>query len=292
MARKPSTETRMTLYRLVGFPALAKVIREKYSEFTEERVMVGERRSVLYWGRTPDKPVKWADTVAGLSGVSVELATGVAAAVLVIPGSDKDEAAADFAWAVTFGMGFHLLDQRYIDSGFGQKVAIRTADPARLNSITKVTLDESAKTDRSSIPVGASLRSFGFEDIGELATRVVASGIIDGIGLGGKPVTIRGADALSLPLSKRPAEFLADLDRLVEILDRAPASDELADLERRPVPVRARRVRPRRCLHRCRGRVWWPRCQRLRSRCREFRCCRGWTCRFQCRESWSSLSVK
>ncbi|OBA51126.1 hypothetical protein A5789_28045 [Nocardia sp. 852002-51101_SCH5132738] len=222
----------MTLYRLVGFPALAKVIREKYSEFTEERVMVGERRSVLYWGRTPDKPVKWADTVAGLSGVSVELATGVAAAVLVIPGSDNDEVEANFAWGVTFGMGFHLLDQRYIDSGFGQKIAIRSADPARLNSITKVTLDESAKTDRSSIPVGASLRSFGFEDIGELATRVVASGIIDGIGLGGKPVMIRGADALSLPLSKQPSEFLADLDRLVEILDQEPASDELADLER------------------------------------------------------------
>ncbi|MGW5923480.1 DUF6119 family protein [Nocardia fluminea] len=232
MARKPSTETRMTLYRLVGYPVLAKVIREKYSDFTEEQVMVGERRSVLYWGRTPDKPVKWADTVAGLSGASIELATGVAAAVLVIPGSDNDEAAADFAWAMTFGMGFHLLDQRYVDSGFGQRVAIRCADPARLNSITRVTLDESAKTDRSSIPVGASLRSFGFEDIGELATRVVASGTIDGIGPDGKPVTIRGADALSLPLSKQPSEFLANLDRLVEILDRAPASEELADLER------------------------------------------------------------
>ncbi|GGK48487.1 hypothetical protein [Nocardia camponoti] len=83
MARKPSTETRMTLYRLVGFPTLEKVIRDKYTDFTEEHVMVGVRPSVLYWGRTPDKPVAWASTVAGLSGASIDLATGVAAAVLV-----------------------------------------------------------------------------------------------------------------------------------------------------------------------------------------------------------------
>lgn len=234
MARKPSTDTRTTVYRLTGYPSLPKVIREKYAGFTEESVVVGDRESVLRYGRTQEKPVKWAETVAGLSGVSVELTTGVPAAVLVIPGTNADEKDIEsrFAWAVTFGMGFQLLDQRYIDTGFGQRVAIRGADPARLNSITKVTLDESAKTDRSSIPVGASLRSFGFEDIGELATRVVAAGTIDGIGTGGKSVAIRGADALSLPLSKKPGEFLADLDRLVAVLDKAPASEELADLER------------------------------------------------------------
>lgn len=231
MARKNSTETRMTLYRLIGYPSLAKVIREKYSNFGEQLVVVGDRQAVLHWGQTPEKTVKWAETVKGLSGASVDLTTGVPAAVLVIPGSNN-ESAEPFAWAVTFGMGFQLLDQRYVDAGFGQRVAIRGADPTRLNSITKVTLDESAKTDRSSIPVGASLRSFGFEDIGELATRIVTSGAVAGIGSGGKAVTIRGADALSIPMSKKPYEFIADLDKLVAILDKAPASEELADLER------------------------------------------------------------
>lgn len=232
MARKQGKQTRMTLYRLVGYSSLGKVIREKYDDFNVEQVLVGDRTSHLYWGQTPEKAVSWAETVAGLSGASVDLTTGVAAAALIIPGSSDDGSATEFAWAVTFGMGFQLLDQRYVDNGFGQRVAIRSADPARLNSITKVTLDESAKTDRSSIPVGASLRSFGFEDIGELATRVVAAGAISGIGDTSKSVTIRGADALSLPLSKKPTEFLSDLDQLVEILDKDPASEELADLER------------------------------------------------------------
>lgn len=231
MGRKASTETRMTLYRLVGYPSLTKVIRDRYTDFGEEQVVVGGRQSFLHWGQTPKMTVRWAETVKGLTGTSIDLSTGVPAAVLVIPGSDG-KSAKPFAWAVTFGMGFQLLDQQYIDAGFGQKVAIRGADPTRLNSITKVTLDESAKTDRSSIPVGASLRSFGFEDIGELATRVVTSGTVEGIGADGKPVTIRGADALSIPMSKNPHEFIANLDKLVEVLDKAPATDELADLER------------------------------------------------------------
>lgn len=236
MPRKPSTETRMTLYRLSGYSSLAKVVREKYSGFNEEAVDVGGRASVLHFGRTPEKPAKWSETVAGLSGVSVGMTTGVPAAVLLIPGTGPGEGAGDdgdpFAWAVTFGMGHQLLDQRYVDNGFGQRVAIRCADPARLNSITKVTLDESAKTDRSSIPAGASLRSFGFEDIGELATRIVTSGIVDGIGAADKPVTIRGADALSLPLSKKPGDLLSDLGKLDAILAKPPATEELADLER------------------------------------------------------------
>ena len=232
MPRKSSVETRMTLYRLIGYPSISKVIREKYTDFHEAKVKVGDRDSILYWGKTQAKPVKWAETVSSLTGQSVELTTGVPAAVLVIPGVATSDAANQSSWAVTFGMGFQLLDQRYIDTGFGQKVAIRGADPARLQSITRVALDEWAKTDRSSIPVGASLRSFGFEDIGELATRIVTSGNVDGIGTGEKPVTIRGADALSLPLSKDPSRFLADLDKLVEILDEAPASDELAELEK------------------------------------------------------------
>ncbi|KXP04849.1 hypothetical protein AXK59_15905 [Tsukamurella tyrosinosolvens] len=228
----------MTLYRLVGYPSLTKAIREKYSWFDETAVDVGGRASTLYYGRTPEKPVKWSETVAGLSGVSIQLTTGVPAAVLLIPGqasdpgNDSEHDEDPFAWAVTFGMGFQLLDQRYVDNGFGQRIAIRSADPTRLNSVTKVTLDERAKTDRSSIPLGASLRSFGFEDIGELATRVVTAGTVDGIGTRDKAVTIRGADAVSLPMSKKPAEFLSDLDRLQEILAKPPASEDLADLER------------------------------------------------------------
>ena len=136
------------------------------------------------------------------------------------------------AWAITFGIGFQLLDQRYIDSGFGKRVAIRCIDPTKLQSITKVTLDDRSKTDRSSIPSGATLRGFGFEEIGELATRLIAEGKINNIGAPDKNVTVRGADSLSMPLSKIPTKIVENLNYIKELLKQKPVTDELALLEK------------------------------------------------------------
>lgn len=249
MPRRESTESRMTLYRLTGLPSLESAIREKYQDgFTGETVAVGDREAILFLGRTEEKNVAWAKTLHSLSGRAIGLTNSVPAAVLLVPDADvagddsdpdldatsaQDDGLDDsVVWAVTFGMGFQLLDQRYVDNGFGQRIAIRSADQTKLNSVTKVTLDERSKTERSSIPVGASLRSFGFEDIGELATRLVTSGNVPGIGDPNKPVTIRGADALSLPLSKKPEAFLRDLERVKKTLAMPPVSDELGFLEK------------------------------------------------------------
>lgn len=248
MPRPPATETRMTLYRLTDLPKLSDAIREKYNtSFQQQRVKVGSRDALLLFGRTDEKPVGWGKTVSSLTSVSTELTNSVPAAVLLIPMEEpaSDSLAADGdptptlsgegiadAWAATFGMGFQLLDQKYVDHRFGLRVAIRSADRQSLSSVTKVTLEERPKTDRSSIPSGAPLRSFGFEDIGEVATRLVTAGNVEGIGASEKKVMIRGADALSLPLSKGPERFLVELDRLAALLDRPPANEELAALEK------------------------------------------------------------
>ena len=249
MPHKESPEARMTMYRLTGLPSLDKAIKDKYQPgFTGTAVNVGDRKGLLFLGKTSETSVSWGKTLQGLSGKAITLKNSVPAAVLLIPdgevSGDNPKADVDVpsivdevtpeavVWAVTFGMGFQLLDQKYIDNGFGQRIAIRSADQTKLNSVTKVTLDERSKTERSSIPSGASLRSFGFEDIGELATRLVASGNIQGIGQPGKPVTIRGADALSLPLSKKPDAFLHDLEQIKMTLTLPPVSDELGFLEK------------------------------------------------------------
>ncbi len=245
--RPASEESRMSLYRLTGLFSPVDAIREKYIEgFHGETVQVGDRSALLFSGRTDEKDVGWGPTLHSLSGKALSLKSSVPAAVLLIPDeqpsvpqSIQDDAAAvettpddGVVWAVTFGMGFQLLDQRYVDNGFGQRIAIRCADQTKLNSVTKVTLDERSKTERSSIPSGASLRSFGFEDVGELATRLVASGNVQGVGNPLKPVTIRGADALSLPLSKKPEAFLQDLESIKKTLELPPVSDELGFLEK------------------------------------------------------------
>lgn len=135
------------------------------------------------------------------------------------------------AWAVAYGMGFQLLDMSKVDPGFGQRIALRTADPRELNSLTRTTLDQRARTERASIPGGADLRGFGVSAFGELVTRLVARADISTITGGAKPIRLRGADALSVPLGKRPDQLVHDLDELAKILRRPVPDKELALLE-------------------------------------------------------------
>lgn len=252
MAGKKNDHSRMTVYRLVDLPSLKKAIRDKYDNFDETEIKVGKRCSLLVMGATEEKTVRWGELVKGLSNETVDLKTSSPGAVLLIPEDDtakNDVALADTgqsdgsrdapitedtfnAWAITFGIGFQLLDQRYIDPGFGKRVAIRCIDPTKLQSITKVTLDDRSKTDRSSIPSGATLRGFGFEEIGELATRLIAAGKINNIGAPDKNVTVRGADSLSMPLSKIPTKIVENLNYIKKLLKQKPVTDELALLEK------------------------------------------------------------
>lgn len=252
MAGKKNDHSRMTVYRLIDLPTLKKAIRDKYDNFDETEIKVGERCSLLVMGATEEKTVRWGELVKGLSNETVDLKTSSPGAVLLIPEDDTAKNAVALAdagqshgsrdapiaedtfnaWAITFGIGFQLLDQRYIDSGFGKRVAIRCIDPTKLQSITKVTLDDRSKTDRSSIPSGTTLRGFGFEEIGELATRLIAEGKINNIGAPDKNVTVRGADSLSMPLSKTPTKIVENLNYIKELLKQNPVTDELAILEK------------------------------------------------------------
>lgn len=226
MAKRTSGHTRTTLYRLDAISVLSDALREKYLDqgFTLTETTVGGREAILMFGAMSREKVAWAETLQALAAIDVGLGNHTAAAALIIRRGE------DGAWALTYGMGFQLLDQEKVDGGFGQRIALRVADPDELNSITRTTLDQRARIDRFSIPGGDHLRGFGVGDFGELVTRLVAKAEIPSLTAGGRASTIRGADALNLPLGTKPATLLADLDQLEVILSQ-PAAVELEMLE-------------------------------------------------------------
>lgn len=263
LARKPSTETRMTLYRLIGLPSYKAAIRAKYQQSdhdgydnNKEVVYVAETKAYLYWSTVNHDQANWTDTVKGLTKKELRVGNAMASAVLIIPyevstqpvsgiesvagtesSNDNDSVKASKkttsfpAWAITFGMGFQMLEPQYVDPRFGLRVAIRCAKPDSLNVLSKTTLDERPEMVRSTIPAGAGLRSFGFEELGDFSTKLVTEAYIDGIGDSKKPIKVRGADSLSIPLSKSPEKLLMNLEQIKAVLDRKPVSSELAALE-------------------------------------------------------------
>ncbi len=94
-------------------------------------------------------------------------------------------------------MGFQLLDQDKIDQRFGLRIAVRTAAPEFIKSLTRSELDHRARVDRLSIPAGETLRGFGIGDFGEMVTRLSGSARIPGLVLGDDHTQVRAADALS-----------------------------------------------------------------------------------------------
>lgn len=227
MARKPSIAARTSLYRLLGVADLASGVQKKYlddTNYTKTKTDVAGRTALLVQGTMRTPSVSWAGTLHTLTGETVQLGNETAAAVLLIRDDDEQ------AWALTYGMGFQILDQTKVDGGFGQRIAIRTADPRDLNSLTRTTLDHRSRTDRFSIPGGDHLRGFGVGDYGEIVSRLIAKAEVKDLTGGAKPIRIRGADALSVPLGKKPAQLVKDLEVLTKILDRDPPAD-LAVLE-------------------------------------------------------------
>ena len=242
MPRKPSPAKRTTLYRLNRVGDLVECIQTKYvlGHFAVTSLTVGGREALLILGSMDTSTVGWAGTLHELTGEAISLSNVTAAGALLIRAKTGDDATNDrdaltvddgMAWALTYGMGFQLLDQAKVDTGFGQRIAIRTADPNELNSLTRTTLDERARTERATIPGGDSLRAFGGGDFGELVTRLVAKAEIPSLTGGAKPIRIRGADSLSVPLGKAPEQLIQDLDVLDEILSGQAPLPELAVLE-------------------------------------------------------------
>ena len=227
MPRPESPSARTTVYRLRGLQDLKSAIRPKYltsGDFTKTETAVGAREALLVAGAMHRDRATWVRRLSSISGAPVEVGNTTAAAALLI----RD--GADTAFALTYGMGFQLLDQAVVDPGFGMRVAIRTASPEAIQSLTRTELDHRSRTDRSSIPAGDALRGFGIGDFGEVITRLSGHARLPELTAVDERVKVRAADALSLPLGKTPETLIADLKAISLALTLEP-QPELRALE-------------------------------------------------------------
>ena len=219
MPSKPSLVARTTLYRVHGITNLKQAISSKYltsEDFDVIPTSVNRRDALLVKGAMQKEQASWASRLTEISGITIDLGNSTAAALLLIQDGDNG------AWALSCGMGFHLLDQARLDQGFGMRIALRTATPEYIQSITRTTLDTRVRTDRSSIPAGEALRVFGIGDFGEVITRISATAKVNGLTVGDRDIRVRAADSLSLPLGKTPSTLTNDLDAISRALTLSP----------------------------------------------------------------------
>lgn len=213
--------------RVQGITKLDEAVSPKYltmEGFDPITTSVNGRDALLVKGAMQKEQASWASRLTEVSGIVVDLGNSTAAALLLIQDGDNE------AWALSYGMGFHLLDQAKLDQGFGMRIALRTASSEYIQSLTRTTLDTRARTDRSSIPAGEALHRYGIEDFGEVITRIRATAKVEGLTVGDRDIRVRATDSLSLPLGKTPDTLANDLDAISQALTLSP-KPELQALE-------------------------------------------------------------
>ena len=163
---------RTTIYRLTGVNHLREAIREKYlksADFTNQELVVAGRPALLVSGAMRKDTVDWCSDVQSLTGRKLNIPSITPAGVLILkhtpavtdPEDSPPSSGNNVAFVLSYGMGFQLLDPNRIDNLFGQRIAIRTANPDMLRSLTVTTMDERSKTSRATIPQGTGLLGFG-----------------------------------------------------------------------------------------------------------------------------------
>lgn len=217
---------RTTIYRLTRVKDLRDALRSKYLErdgFEAADVTVGGRQALLLTGAMTKDAAAWCEVVATLTGSDVAIGGATPAGVLLVRPLSEAMDDPQVAYALTYGMGFQFLEPGRLDSLFGQRIAIRTAEPDKLRSLTVTTMDGRSRTSRATIPQGDGLLGFGIGEIGEAVSRVVAIANLPDLSRSdGKPVQVRGADALNVPIGCTPDEVIADIDMLERLLAVQP----------------------------------------------------------------------
>lgn len=231
MVKKQQPGRRTTIYRLTGVADFESAIREKYLDregFDHRNVEVAERPAYLVTGAMSKGRADWCSAVTSLTEEEVEIGGVTPAGVLLVRPSGDEAVEGGVAYALSYGMGFQLLEPSRIDNLFGQRIAIRAADPGKLRSLTVTTMDERSRTSRATIPQGDGLLGFGVGDVGEAVSRIVAIADLANLSRStGELLQIRGSDALNVPLGLTAEEVLTDLDVLEDLL----ATDPLPSLK-------------------------------------------------------------
>ncbi|MGW2086640.1 DUF6119 family protein [Streptomyces sp. NPDC001880] len=227
MSPKKQAATRKTsLYRL-NAPAgpgldLYTLVEERYrgrEGFTARPVDHAGVVGLLVTGSIERDRAEWCDVLSELTGADVQVAGRTSSGLLLV----RTERA---VYAVTYGMGHHMIDPARLDLGFGLQFALRCLDQDDISLVRRHLMDARGRTDENSTNRGGSLRDLGTEWIGSVVSKITGKAIdlpFTHTSAGLRSIGVSCSDSsISLPLGRSPQQFLNDL-RVIEDACTQPA---------------------------------------------------------------------
>ncbi len=179
--RQRSATCKSTLHRLKvpdgSALELSTFVRDRYLDSDDYQAREFTRRGVtglLITGGVPRDRADWCDVVESITGLDVnERSRAAAGLVLMETGRGT--------YALSYGVGQHMLDPYYRDDEFGLQFATRCLDDAGVIKIRNQIMDGRGRVDEHSVSRGERIDDFGLERFAAVIRRIC--GTVSGLSL-------------------------------------------------------------------------------------------------------------
>ncbi|MGW5348902.1 DUF6119 family protein [Streptomyces sp. NPDC004031] len=237
-ATKKATGTRKsTLHRLVvpdgGTVELRSLVRRHYLDRPGYQAREFGRPGVtglLVNGGIPRDRADWCAAVERITGLQVNERNHSAAGLVLM------RTARGF-YALSYGVGQHMLDPYYRDDEFGLDFATRCLDENGIIKIRNQIMDGRGRVDEYSVSRGERIDGFGLDRFGAVVRRIC--GTVSDIPLTSLPsgaskrIRVECSEStIKLPLATTPEEFLDDLRTIEDVCARPDPLPELRFVDR------------------------------------------------------------
>lgn len=235
---KKTTGTRKsTLHRLVvpdgGAVELRALLRPHYLDRAGYQVREFRWPGVtglLVNGGIPRDRADWCPAVERITGLQVN-ERNHSAAGLVLMRTERS------IYALSYGVGQHMLDPYYRDDGFGLEFATRCLDEDGIIKIRNQIMDGRGRVDEYSVSRGERIDGFGLDRFGAVVRRIC--GTVSGVPLTSLPsgaskhIRVECSEStIKLPLATTPEEFLNDLRAIEDVCSHPDPLPELRFVDR------------------------------------------------------------
>lgn len=221
---------KVSLYRLRRLDEdeeLRDLVDARYLDrdgFTAEHVDHGGLRGFRVTGTATPGPADWCASLGRLTGHQVSEHNHTSFGLLLVQTRRA-------VYALSFGMGFLMIEDGRIDPGFGIEFAVRCLDEKRVTKVRRQIMDARGRSDENASTGGEHIRGFGIEQFGEIVSQI--SGQIADVPLTycarrRRAAHVTGSDrSLKLQLGMTPEALLHDLEQIELVCARTSTVPEL-----------------------------------------------------------------
>ncbi|MQY20230.1 DUF6119 family protein [Nocardia macrotermitis] len=224
-----------TLHRLIepvdGTVDPRIFLRERYRQDSDYQIREFDNdglSGVLAHGGTPVDRADWCSAPERLTGLPIMEPTRLTGGVVLTR-------TAHGLYALTYGLGHHMLDTAYRDDDFGLTFAVRALDPGAITVIRNEIMDRRGRVDEYTMARGSDIDGFGVDRFSSLVRRICGTTDLALSARTGTKCRVRvecSGSSIKLPLATSPQEFLSDLEQIEKVCAREDPLGDLTFIER------------------------------------------------------------